>query len=640
MVGTADVSYLLVNLTPFQKDLIEILISLNAKAFEEEFNSSNDQATTSPDEDEKMYPRLSGKQMMYMFDNNFRAVANHPCLLVDHYMPRQFLRKEPNENLINTSDKFKRLQQLLFGFIERDRAQFPQLLKICLISHSVRELDLLEGLILGQRVRIKRLSGTSLYDERHVYDEKPTITKSGDYESRDGTPFNESGANRYTGYSRDDYDYSLKRQKRNKNTTKDDWIFLTTTAHLINDPSLLNDYEIDYIISFDPLLDPSLPALERINIKAQKSIPIIKFLVADSPDHYILAHTPKGEYGQFEDVKKSINHFLRTRLLKRDGSDEVDYHKIVYSLLRGEQVADLLPDIELSPIENSPSSYEPRMTPLKFSDHHLVVDKAVYDMKSYQSELTKRVVERLLDIQSESQHMIELLAKDKLRETGRQNKFDEMKADIASKFKKFQEVEKAVNDSEKRLERCQTEADKLDQRLQTLNNDQEELRRLTSLENEVDATTAIREYTERSDRLQSELEQLEKFNQEKSNQNEQLRSDYQQKSSLAAEQAQRLTTLKTSQEQLIKDATGPAPTIPTEMLRNQESRLKEELNILKNQAQFYNAYINKMTTRYDLKLQSNDDGNSLNSSSSSLNGRSSGHSSRFRSTRSNTPTYT
>lgn len=640
MVGTADVSYLLVNLTPFQKDLIEILISLNAKAFEEEFNTSNDQTTTSPDEDEKMYPRLSGKQMMYMFDNNFRAVANHPCLLVDHYMPRQFLRKEPNENLINTSDKFNRLQQLLFGFIERDRAQFPQLLKICLISHSVRELDLLEGLILGQRVRIKRLSGTSLYDERHVYDEKPTITKSGDNESRDGTPFNESGANRYTGYSRDDYDYSLKRQKRNNNTTKDDWIFLTTTAHLINDPSLLNDYEIDYIISFDPLLDPSLPALERINIKAKKSIPIIKFLVADSPDHYILAHTPKGEYGQFEDVKKSINHFLRTRHLKRDGSDEVDYHKIVSSLLRGEQVAGLLPDIELSPIENSPSSYEPLMTPLKFSEHHLTVDKAVYDMKSYQSELTKRVVERLLDVQNESQHMIEFLAKDKLRETERQNKFDEMKADIAAKFKKFQEVEKTVNDSEKRLERCQTEADKLDQRLQTLNNDQDKLKSLTNLENEVDVTTTIREYTERSNRLQSELEQLEKSNQEKSNQNEQLRSDYQHKSSLAAEQAQRLTTLKSSQEQLIKDATGPAPSIPTEMLRNQESRLKEELNILKKQAQFYNAYINKMTTRYDLKLQSNDDGNSLNSSSSSLNGRSSGHSSRFRSTRSNTPTYT
>lgn len=640
MNRAADVSYLLVDLTPFQKDLIEILISLNAKCFEQEFSQSDEGAKTSADEVETMYPLLSAKQMMYIFDSNFRAVANHPCLLVDHYMPRQFLRKEPNENLINTSDKFKRLQQLLFGFIERDRAQFPQLLKICLISHSVRELDLLEGLILGQRVRIKRLSGTSLYNERHVYDEKPTISKQGANESRDGTPFNDSGANKYTGYPRDDYDYSLKRQRRDDNKSKDDWLFLTTTAHLINDPTLLDDYEIDQIISFDPLLDPSLPAVENLNRKAERKIPIIKFLVADSPDHYILENTPKGEYGQFPDVKKSIDHFLRTRHLKRGGCDAVNYTEVVSSLLKGEQVAGLLPDIQLSPLGTSSSPYEPRISRLEFSNSQLEVNNSIYDIKSYQSELMNRVAKRFLDIQNESHHKLETLAKDRLRETDRQNGFEEMKANIALKFKRFQEVEKEITDSEKRLERSQTEAGKLEQRLNALNNDQDELKRLMSLADENDLASAIEKYLEQNTQMQIELNELESSNNQKSLQNEELRSEYQQKSSLAAEQALRLSTLKSSLEQLQKDATGPAPQIATEILKGQQARLKEELSVLKNESRFYAEYIAKMTHRYDLKLLPNDDGTSQSSSSSSLNGRSTGHGSRFRSTRSNTPTYT
>lgn len=631
------VSYLPVNLTSFQRDLVEILISLNAKAFEEEL-SANASNTSADQEDGKSYPQLSTKQMMYMFDNNFRCVANHPCLLVDHYMPRQFLRKQPKENLINTSDKFMRLQKLLSGFIGRDRTQFPQLLRICLISHSVRELDLLEGLILGQRVRIKRLSGTSLYNEHHIYNEKPAASRPGDYESRDATPFNETGANKYTGYSRDDYDYSLKRRKCEDDKVKDDWLFLTTTAHLINDPSLLDDYEIDYILSFDPLLDPSLPAIEKLNIKLNQKVPIIKFLVTDSPDHYILANASEEEYGNFSDLKKSIDHFLCTRHLRHDAAASVDYYQLVASLLRSEQAEGLLPSIELSTLDNSVTPYEPHLTPLKHFESHLTADKAVYDMKSYQSELANRVMKRYLDLQEESQHMLQVVAEYRLEETKRQNTLDDLKATVATKFKKLQEVEKELNESEKRLERCQTESGKLDEREKFLELDKNELERLSNLTNDNALANVIREYTERNLELQNQLDELEASNEEKGNRNEQLRTEYQQKSSQAAEQAQRLTKLKASLDLLNKDAKGPASSIQADILKDQENRLKEELNTLKSKSQFYQAYVNKMTARYDLKLIPN--GESSQNSSSSLSGRSSGHGSRFRSTRSNTPTYT
>ncbi|QLQ80974.1 hypothetical protein HG537_0E03290 [Torulaspora globosa] len=625
----SNVWYLLVDLTLFQKDLVEILISLHASSLRRELEPGDDEIE---DGDGKMYPELSSKQMMYIFDSNLRAVGNHPCLLVDHYMPRQFLRMEPNEKLVNNSGKFQKLQQMLCGIIERDRVEFPEVLRICLISHSVRELDLLEGLILGQRVRIKRLSGTSLYDEKHIYDPE------GDdpCESRDDTPCNDSGTNKYTGYSRDDYDYSAKRQKR-ASKCDDDWIFLTTTAHLINDPALMEGYDADCIISFDPLLDPSLPALEVLYRKANKRLPIIKFLVADSPDHYILENATQGGCTPYSELKKSINHYLRTRHRSRGESCNVDYNQLVKSLLKGDQLTDMLPDIRLSTVTTDVDPYQPHMSELYSPGSQLRIDESVFDMKSYQSELMKRAVGRLLAIQEEYKHKHEDLSNKRLEETARQNGFDTTKAIIATTFKKFQECEKTANDSEKRLERSQTESDKLEQRLQSLRKIQTELAKLVSLQDPSEIDKALLLYTEKSNIMQTELEALQLANENKNKRNDELRSEYQQKSSLAAELAQNLQALKGSDQMLEKEVTGPAPRLHSDALKRKESQLKAELEEYSKRSKFLKAFISKLTSSYDLKL--NGDGRSQNSSSSSsLNGRASGTRSRL--TRSNTPTYT
>ncbi|QLL33416.1 hypothetical protein HG536_0E03270 [Torulaspora globosa] len=628
----SNVSYLLVDLTSFQKDLVEILISLHASSLKQEIEAADDKINNG---DEKMYPQLSAKQMMYIFDSNFRAVANHPCLLVDHYMPRQFLRMEPNENLVNNSDKFRKLQQILCGIIERDRVEFPQVLRICLISHSVRELDLLEGLILGQRVRIKRLSGTSLYDEKHIYVRDDS--EGGDAcESKDGTPCNDSGANKYTGYSRDDYDYSVKRQKR-ASTCDDDWLFLTTTAHLINDPSLMEDYDADCIISFDPLLDPSLPALEVLYRRASKQPPIIKFLVADSPDHYILENCTQGGCTPYSELKNSIDHYLRTRHKSRGELCNLDYKEVVKSLLKGEQLTEMLPDVRLSPVATDVDPYQPRMTELNSPGSQLRIDEAVFDMKSYQSELMKRAVGRLRAIQEDCKHNREKLLNRRLEETARQNSLDAIKATIATTFKRFQECEKTANDSEKRLERSQTESDKLEQRVQSLRKTQTELAKLVSLEDSSDIDKALLLYTEKSNIMQAELEALQQTNEDKSKRNNELRSEYQQKSSLAAELAQNLSALRDSDQMLKKEVAGPAPRLNSDALKRRENRLKAELEEHRRRSKFLKAFISKLTSSYDLKL--NGDGRSQNSSSSSLNGRASGHGTRSRLTRSNTPTY-
>ncbi|GAV56167.1 hypothetical protein ZYGR_0BA00730 [Zygosaccharomyces rouxii] len=628
-VRNSNVFYLPVGLTPFQRDLTEILVSLHARSFQKEVDSSNDNG----DEDAvEEYPKISSKQMTYMLDKGIRVVANHPCLLVDHYMPRQFLRMLPTDNLVTTSDKFQKLQELLSRFIQRDRATFPEVLKICIISHNVRELDILEGLVLGKRVRIKRLSGASLYDEKHVFPTGRSSSPVDANSSKDGTPSNESSSNKYTGYPRDDYDYSLKHKLKSAQTNDEDWLFLTTTTHLINDPELMAGSNVDFVISFDPSLDPFLPALDNMKKKGQKRLPIVKLLVKDSPDHFSLENPLTEGTDKYQHLKAAIKHFLSTRHTTYNKLPSIDYKQVVHMLLRGEASIPSLPGIALSEVSTDVQPFQLIMTRLDFSDNELSMNQDVFDMKSYQSELNKRTLDRLLEVQNECRHGDEILMRKRHSETERQDYLDETRVEAGNIFKKFQNDEKSIIDSEKRLERCKSEASKLDDKIKSLDNAIEEVKRITSLPN---ANPEIQQYSERIGTLKTQLGTLLEQNLQKNQQNDSLRSQYQQKSSEAADQSQRAKLLKDEVDQLRKDLEGPALQIQTETLLSQEQRLKNDLASLKSRSKFLKSYVTKMASFYGLK--SSPSGDSLSNGTHAQNGRSNA---RYRSTRSNTPAYT
>ncbi|GCE96979.1 hypothetical protein ZYGM_000194 [Zygosaccharomyces mellis] len=625
----SGVFYLPVGLTPFQRDLTEILVSLHARSFQRELESSrnNDEKDAVAE-----YPKLSSKQMTYMLDKGIRVVANHPCLLVDHYMPRQFLRMVPTDNLVTTSDKFQKLQELLSRFIQRDRGTFPDVLKICIISHNVRELDILEGLVLGERVKIKRLSGASLYDEKHVFPTERSVSPVDANGSRDGTPGNESSSNRYTGYPRDDYDYSLKHKLRSKQRNDDDWLFLTTTTHLINDPELMAGFNVDFVISFDPLLDPFLPALENIKRKGQKRLPLVKLLVKDSPDHFFLENPPTESTDKYQHLKSAIEHFLSTRHTSYNNLPSLDYKQVVEMLLKNEITIPSLSEISLSQVSTDAQPFELIMSRLDFSDNKLSINENVFDMKSYQSELNERTLDRLLKVQNECRHGDEILSRKRRSETERQNYLDGTRVEAGNIFKKFQKEEKSIIDSDKRLERCKSEASKLDDKIKALDDAIAEVKRITSLP---DVNPKLQQYSQRIDALKSQLGSLLKQNLQRNEQNDSLRSQYQQKSSEAAEQSQLTKVLKTEVDQLRKNLDGPALRIQMKTLLSQEQRLKNDLVSLKSRSKFLKSYVTKMSSCYDLKPSSNDD--SLPNGTNGQNGRSNV---RYRSTRSNTPAYT
>lgn len=747
--------YLPIGLTTSQIDLIEVLVSIHAHSLQQECNKRYLGVEVATDhqranDSSGKYPIIPQKRMTYMLDANIRAIANHPSLLVDHYIPRQFLRMEPTEISINSSDKFKKLNSILSVLIQRDRKLFPRPLKVCLISHSIKELDLIEGLVLGKYFKIKRFSGTPLYDEKHalpttstttnergssltpsmsnnssttslvnrrsgsrssnrlsdnisktpnVSNNTPstsmsasnsnttastnvnnTTTSNGSPSDSDSKTSSTDNTSTYTGYSKDTYHYSRKMKKSlQPDVLIDDWLFLITTRHLTHDPTLLDNIDVDLIICFDPLLDTNLPGVKSIRNKSSGIstssniinnntnsglVPLLKLVVCNSPDHFMLEKTLLGnpelnsknqsndktlndDELEYVNTVDSLLHFLLTRRQYYRDNDqpstllqpEIDYNSFLTNLLNGKSCGDDIPDIPIDShdfvheFSNNKGIFEPQLSKLNHADSELKICNTVFDIKSYQSTLMKRTVDRLQDLEHEKEENSKILAKKRLHSTETQNELDDLKNKIGQVYKKFKDDEKVMIDSEKRLERANTETSKLKERIHLLEKNRNQLDEILQLSSDEAIQQQISRITEDMKSTEEKLEKLKEQNKTSYDANESLRSQYQLDSTAAAESARVLETLKTELEESKKLLNGPATKLKPHALEVEDMRLQRELAKVRDKNQYLKQYIELMESQYSLKIN----GTVPNSSSG---GRTSNNSTRHRSTRSATPSYT
>lgn len=653
-----------IGLTEFQKDLIEILLSIHHQPLLKELGllpnhadntDDNDVAAHMQSKESIHYPTFTTRQMMYLLDTHIRAVANHPCLLVDHYMPRQFLKMEPKQRLINPSNKFNILQHLLFQLTTYRVDDAP--LSIVLVAHSMKELDLIEGLVLGQDFILKRLSGTTLYDEKNVYPHHdgmaspatssvspPTasiplneqssnaVTTASSSSSSSSTSPNSdpdhinSNMNKYTGYSKDDYHYNIAKKKRKLNKPSNkarhqnkNWLFLTTTKHLVHDEGLLHRYNTNLIIAFDPLIDDNMSCLSvpsvQSSIKPSKNrtmgkIPIIKLLVKDSPDHYIIDQSLVHEQDverEYSNIKNSLLHFFtnRTTITDHQHKPNIDFNEIITQALKS--VND--PTITPTSLTMTPSGID-KMTKSQLSSFFqphfmknyedtksLNISHHSFNLKNYQSELMQKTLTRLHEITNKCESNDTILIEKRLIETERQNQLDSLKADIGTKFKSFQEKEKLQLESDKSLERVTTENDKAKSIYNKLKSKCLEMDNLVNdLTDKETVMAKIKEFDSKVITLESQLDKLLKSNKERTAIEDKLRSKYQLESTKAANKSLELKNWEKSKEFLQKRKQDPQwAELALQSAVSQQADLEMQLKQYKNSNIFIKGYINRMT---------------------------------------------
>lgn len=684
-----------IGLTEFQRDLIEILLSMHRNTFLKEISPSYitenisilDQKTESdPTGTSSHYPTFSPRQMVYLLDTHIRAVANHPCLLVDHYMPRQFLKMEPKQRLINPSNKFAALQELLFG-LSHYKQENGVPLSITLVAHSMKELDLIEGLVLGQDFNLKRLSGTTLYDEKNVYsispDDSSNLSPSTNTESLSSSSSstsvipslssnsslhsvqrrsennvkssinpvssthnhsNDSNSNadqhsnggstmnKYTGYSKDEYHYTKKRKIQTHEDSRN-WLFLTTTKHLVHDEDLLRRYNTNLIIAFDPLIDDNMPCLtqhqEIIQAGKEKkknsdkkiiektTIPIIKLLVKDSPDHYIIdrgyVNEPDVEK-DYQHIKDSLIHFFINRVQHfssdwKSGPGSIDFKELINTALSS-VLDSSIKDTNLTLNETKPDAnhiayFTPNFTKTYNEEHTPSLPLSNHDLnlKSYQLELMQKTLSRLNEINEKCESNEKILIQKRIDETGRQNETDAKKVSIGANFKSLQELEKEKIDSEKRLERMKTENDKLKFIYNKLNTKVNVLSQLiTNLNNPGGISEQIKIYEASCNKLENNYKKRSELCESKTNIEDELRKDYQLVSNDAAAKSLELKNWEKTQKVIQERQQSPQlAELSKSSAKRHRDDLQTHLDQIKATNRFLEDYMNRMT---ELNLKS------------------------------------
>lgn len=692
-----------VGLTEFQRDLIEILLSIHHETLLKELNipstnssaSSSNTIATPPESDDLInktevqaspyYPNFTPRQMLYLLDTHIRAVANHPCLLVDHYMPGQFLRMEPKQRLIDPSNKFYILQKLLFELSNYQSKEFGSL-SITLVAHSMKELDLIEGLVLGQNFNLKRLSGTTLYDEKNVYSRgnqsnsnsfsstssltsthaatasssstsvssKASSSPSSSSSSSTNTNITvdsyhiNSNLNKYTGYAKDNYyyrnkHYNKKRKLGNDNGEEKNWLFLATTKHIIHDEDLLHRYDTNLIIAFDPLIDDTMPCLNipsieqsqtQINVKQRRKngtssqqrrkrkqnknhllrkIPIIKLLVIDSPDHYIINQNLSNEQDvetEYNNIKKSLVHFFKTRRninVEHEGNN-IDFNQLITQALNSindtsiQSVQLLLSEDndETSQGEILSDWFQPQFqqnyndtisSSLKISLHQ-------FNLKNYQFELMQKTLARLNEINSRCEFNNNVLIDKRLEETDRQNQLDCLKKSIGSNFKTLQSRQKLQNETEKSLESVITENGKAKIIYNNLKKKYDELNGLfQEISNDESLLkTKIIEYETNCNKLKTQVDDLLEISKKKTIDEDRLRSTYQTDSNTAAKKSLELKNWEKSKQFLEGRQKNPQwAELTFNSVLSSKYNLEREVKQMKKTNQFLRGYIDTMT---------------------------------------------
>lgn len=151
----------------YQKELTDQIVSLHYSDILRYFETSD-------------YKEDVVLESMRTMCKNSELVATHPYLLIDHYLPKSLITKDIPAHLMETSGKFVVLRDLI-NLVQKYETN------TAIICKPGRTMDLIEALLLGNKVNIKRYDGSSVKSKQKKpksYSCTCHIVPSTDYDSK------------------------------------------------------------------------------------------------------------------------------------------------------------------------------------------------------------------------------------------------------------------------------------------------------------------------------------------------------------------------------------------------------------------------------------------------------------------------
>lgn len=567
-----NVYVLPLGLTDVQRDLVELVVTLHRPSLLARLRGE-DSLVKSERVPDPQY--LSDVELEGLLDRNLVNIANHPYLLVEHFMPKRLLLMESHERLMNVSDKFSKFDKLLgaIGDLSID---------VLVVGHSIKELDLIEAFVLGRKITYKRYSGT------HLYDGTKTIKTT--YESSE----------KKVSSKEDDYAPRVKPQPVPQQVR----LHLITTHQLTS--SAFTAVRPQFIVSFDALLDvknPNLDWLRTAYTDGTTPIPLIKLLVMQSHLHGLIAN----EDNILED--SSIrSKTLFSSLVNRQVDNTSQFNDACGTLFQNIRKFFITPTPSNWPIQRVPefkiydteqiiASVEAEYSPISIewkNNKRLKMEQIVIPpnltVSEYKSLLAKLTIERITLLEKDIVDNQERLKSLRISSTLKHAADDSLKLSVGEVFKGSIKTKEDAEAAEKRLERLQVEYEKFHEKEIEL---EKKLGALELIE-KGEVKLSDEDMDKQIQQLQQVLDKLEKESIEMGSKVDDLRTEYQRSTSTAAERATKVKSVTGINAQIVAKLEGQGKKLRQLAHEEKKVKLNDEVSQMKNELNFLQVYHEKL----------------------------------------------
>jgi Class II histone deacetylase complex subunits 2 and 3. len=423
--------YLPTILTRIQKELLEVMIQIFSTDLLNEIHSKNQRGSINSLLDNASSPILNSYDKLNLLFDQLMIIDKHPSLLVDHFIPKKLLLLETNEKLSTLSGKFLLFNKLVDTFIEEAKVPFHLLV----VAPSIKELELIESLVIGKKMYYKNLSSNKLYDD-----------------------------------NRDTPDFTSQ-----QNNSSNVCLYLITSQQLYNNylSSSDRDTKFNLIFSFDMKLDISSPSIEFLRSESKYTTVLIPIPIY-SLEHIILQiPEPPKLFEHRNDVKNPLFKWklqvLNTLIVNRFNIfEELTDFFIEHYGGKMSKVQNWLKDGRGQHFLNLMGKFDEKLV-LNFSDDKVIkkigsnyLSKEIirgtignYDYKLYRATVAQYFNNRVIQLEEEIQKKYEdELPALRLKETERQSRFDTFNDQIGDNYRKLRRLNEDAGFAEKKLARA------------------------------------------------------------------------------------------------------------------------------------------------------------------------------------------
>ncbi|KAG7895386.1 hypothetical protein KL936_000094 [Ogataea polymorpha] len=564
--------------TSIQRELTELLIKLHRPYLEK--------LLTGQVKDEIDSDTLSSSAMLELFVANLRQIANHSSLLVDHFMSRNMVLMNPKHNLKRSSAKYVCVDDLLSRLAVRKQPR-----TVIVTAASSRELDLIEGILIGKRdLQYYRFSGSSLY-----YDNHGSFDFSKQELSNPVMPSPHAAAANGKNNGTDDYTPRISKNsplyhkiEQQKNRVVSVYLILSNQLQSL---ARFEELRSDLVISLDAKLDQSLaiPVIKPIYLNGIEyfDLALDRAISGDERDKQLAklvlvnrnAATPgpelqdvvswldgQGRYPYTE--SKEIETVSDNDALEALASLELEtpYHLDRYEFF----------NLSLAP-KDDPKKIKLEESPLvglTYHEYQLRLGRLIYD----------RYQELVYTVDTQRRHLAGIREDD----SQRQAQLEAVVEAMGDVFRKLQTTKTTAETLAKQVEKCEKDlrtVEETDRRLK------ERMEEYTNRARNGATETALHEQQDAISALQDELKRLEVEYQKVMAENESVRAEYQQKSSAAAEMSSMLMETKKKLEAVHTESKGDFRKLQQTKLDRETEMYKRRTDSLASQNKFLEKYI-------------------------------------------------